>query len=58
MLRAVATDDALVTGTWGARRRGGRLAVDLEPFEDLEPAVAAALEAEAADVARFEGLEG
>jgi hypothetical protein len=58
MLRAVATDDGLVTGTWGARRRGGHLTVDVEPFAELEPAVAAALEAEAADVARFEGLEG
>jgi hypothetical protein len=57
MLRAVATDDGLVTGTWGARRRGGRLRVDVDPFARLEPAVAAALEADAADVARFEGLD-
>jgi hypothetical protein len=58
MLRAVVTDDGLVRGTWGARRRGGRLTVDVEPFGWLEPSVAAAFEAEAADVARFEGLEG
>jgi hypothetical protein len=55
MLRAVATDDGLVGGTWSARRRGGRLVVEVEPFGRFEPGVAAALEAEAADVARFGG---
>jgi hypothetical protein len=46
---------ALVSGraaaTW--RVRGGK--VELEPFDDLKPAVAAALDADAADVVRFLG---
>jgi hypothetical protein len=32
--------------------------VEVEPFGRFEPGVVAALEAEAADVARFEGVEG
>ncbi|MEA2317215.1 MAG: hypothetical protein QOD44_1404 [Solirubrobacteraceae bacterium] len=57
MLRAVATDDGAVVGTWRGRRRGGALTVDVEPFGRLGAGVAAALREEAADVARFEGLE-
>jgi hypothetical protein len=56
MLRATATVDGLAAGTWSARRRGGRLAVDLDPFGAIGARDAAALRAEAADVARFEGL--
>jgi hypothetical protein len=57
MLRAVATAGGAAVGTWSARRRGGRLAVEVAPFARLAPPVARALDAEAADVARFEGLE-
>ena len=57
MLRAVATADGRAVGTWSARRRDGRLAVAVEPFGRIPAAVRAALAAEAADVARFEGLE-
>jgi hypothetical protein len=57
LLRAVATDDGAVVGTWRARRRDGRIAIELEPFGALGAGVAAGLRAEAADVARFEGLE-
>jgi hypothetical protein len=56
ILRATATVDGVAVGTWSARRRGGRLAVAVEPFAPLAPADAAALEEEAADVAGFEGL--
>jgi hypothetical protein len=56
VLRAVATVDGLAAGTWAARRRGARLAVDLELFSPLGTQDAAALQGEAADVARFEGL--
>jgi winged helix DNA-binding protein len=55
MLRAVATADGRAVATWGARRQGGRLAVEVEPFRRLPAAVRAALEAEADDVVRFEG---
>ena len=56
ILRATATVDGVAVGTWTARRRGGRLAVAVEPFAALAPADAAALREEAADVAGFEGL--
>jgi len=57
MFRAVATADGRAVGTWSARRRDGRLAVAVEPFGRIPAAARAALDAEAADVARFEGLE-
>jgi hypothetical protein len=57
MLRAVATADGRALGTWTARRRDGRLAVTVEPFRRIPAAVRAAFSVEAADVARFEGLE-
>jgi hypothetical protein len=55
ILRAVATADGLVVGTWTLRRRAGRVDVHVRPFADPAPALARALDAEAADVARFEG---
>ncbi|MGZ6265674.1 MAG: DNA glycosylase AlkZ-like family protein, partial [Candidatus Limnocylindrales bacterium] len=60
LFRAVATVDGLAVATWGARRREGRIAVRLDPFEELSRDAEAALAAEARDVARFEGrqLEG
>jgi uncharacterized protein YcaQ len=56
MLRAVATSDGVAVGTWAARRRGDALAVEVEPFGRLGGELAAALDREAADVARFESL--
>jgi hypothetical protein len=50
VLRAVAVDDGRVVGTW----RRGRKGPEVEPFSALDPAVTEALEAEAADVTRFE----
>jgi hypothetical protein len=50
ILRATATIDGVAAGTWSLR--GGRVTV--EPFAPLLPEQAAALEAEAADVVRFE----
>lgn len=54
VVRAAATADGLAVGTWGLRRRSGWPSVTIEPFGELDPAVATALEAEAADVTRFE----
>lgn len=57
IIRATATSDGgAVVGTWSAQRKGKRLAVIVDPFEDLDPAVAAALHAEADAVAAFQGL--
>ena len=49
MVRAVATADGIVVGTWTAPQG----VVALEPFAPLEPAVARALERDAAAVERF-----
>jgi hypothetical protein len=49
--------DGRAVATWRFERRAGRR-VEIAPFETLAPAVAAALHAEAADMARFEGRAG
>ncbi len=46
--------DGRVAGRWKARREGMRLVVEAEPFKGLS---SRALDAERADLARFEGLE-
>ena len=56
ILRAVATVDGLAVGTWSARRRGGRISVEIEPLAPLPGSAERGLLDEAADVARFEGL--
>jgi hypothetical protein len=58
VLRATATVDGTAVGTWTARRTRNRLAVTIEPFGPLRARAEQALAAEAADVARFQGLEG
>ena len=50
VLRATATVDGIAVGTWTLR--GGR--VEIDPFTALAPEDAAALDAEAGDVERFE----
>jgi Winged helix DNA-binding domain len=45
--------DGRAVGTWRQRRQRDRLAVEVEPFEPLDPAVRPGLEAEAADLGRF-----
>jgi hypothetical protein len=54
MIRPVAVADGVAVGTWSSRRRGGRLQVDIESWDDVTADVRAGLDAEAADVARFE----
>ena len=43
-------------GTWSSKRGGKRLAVTIEPFEQLAPATEEAIAAEVADIGRFEDL--
>jgi hypothetical protein len=57
IIRPTITVDGRIVGTWSSKRSGKRLAVTIEPFGELEPAVEAALEAEVADLGRFEGLD-
>jgi Winged helix DNA-binding domain len=54
-LRATATHDGLVVGTWTARRTATRLTVVINTFGPHDHDLDEALAAEAADVARFEG---
>ncbi len=57
ILRPSIVVDGALAGTWSSKRQGRSLQVELEPFEALAPEVLSALEAEVADIGRFEGLE-
>ncbi len=57
LIGPAAAVDGRVVGTWRATRRDGRLALDVEPFAALSTRAEAGLRREAADLARFEGLE-
>jgi winged helix DNA-binding protein len=56
IIRPTVTVDGRFVGTWVSRRAGKRLEVTIEPFAALEPETERAIEAEVADVGRFEGL--
>jgi hypothetical protein len=49
--------DGRVAGTWRSRRAGGRLELTVEPFGRLPAGTRPGLEAEAADLGRFLGVE-
>lgn len=49
--------DGRVVGKWGQERKRDRLVVTVRAFEPLQPAVLPGLEAEAADVGRFLGVD-
>jgi hypothetical protein len=57
MLRPAILAGGAAAGTWRARRSGGRIQIELEPFGPLSAEVRGAADAEVADIARFEGLE-
>ena len=48
--------DGRFVGTWRSKKSARGIDLTLEPFSPLEDAWLPALEAEAQDVARFEGL--
>jgi hypothetical protein len=56
ILRPAILVDGVAVGTWTSKRSGRRLKAEIEPFEALDAATATAVEAEIADVARFEGM--
>jgi hypothetical protein len=56
IVRPTITVDGRFAGTWSSKRSGTRLAVTIEPFARLEPAIEQAIDAEVADIGRFEGL--
>jgi hypothetical protein len=53
-VRAAVLVDGRVAGTWRQQRTAGRTVVTVEPFEAIDPAALPALEAEAADLGRFQ----
>lgn len=53
-LRAAILDDSVAVGTWGMRRAGEALKVELSPFGDLSGDQISAIETEVADIGRFE----
>ena len=56
IIRPAITVDGEIVGTWSSRKGGKRLAVELEPFDELRPGIGQALDEEVADLGRFEGL--
>jgi hypothetical protein len=46
--------DGVAVGTWSSRRAGRGVSVVLEPFAELDPAAAEAVDAEVVDIGRFE----
>jgi hypothetical protein len=55
IIRPTITVGGVAMGTWSIRRKGRSLRVELNPFADLDAEVTAALDAEIADIERFEG---
>jgi hypothetical protein len=54
MIRPVALVEGQAVGTWAAPRSGRRIAVEIAPWSEIAAAARAGLDAEAADVVRFE----
>jgi hypothetical protein len=57
ILRPTICVDGRFAGLWSNKRSGKRLTISLEPFEPLPDDVMAAIEDEARDIGRFEGVE-
>jgi hypothetical protein len=53
-VRAAVLVDGRVVGAWRQHRRGDQTVVTVEPFEAIDPAALSGLEAEAADLGRFQ----
>jgi hypothetical protein len=57
ILRPAILRGGAAVGTWRIRRAPKRIEVRLEPFAELGPELIAGIEAEVADIGRFEGRE-
>jgi hypothetical protein len=57
LISPVVIVDGEVTATWKPERKARETIVRISPFEPLDPALTPALEAEAADIGRFLGME-
>jgi hypothetical protein len=49
--------DGRIVGVWKSEQRKGELVVMVEPFESFPPQVVQGLEAEVADLGRFQGMQ-
>jgi hypothetical protein len=58
VLRPTICVDGRFVGTWSRKNTKSKLTVTLEPFDRIDERWMPAIEAEAADMGRFEGLEG
>jgi hypothetical protein len=56
-IRPVIVEDGIVVGGWRSTRKGGRLEISLNLPKAERERLDAALEAEIADIARFEGTD-
>ena len=56
-IRPVILEDGIVVGGWRSARKGGRLEITLNLPKAERDRLRAKLEAEVADIARFEGIE-
>ncbi len=56
-IRPVIVRDGVVLGGWRSRRSGGRIEVTLNLSKSLQKELAGQIEAEIADITRFEGVE-
>jgi hypothetical protein len=56
-IRPVIVEDGIVVGGWRSSRKGGRLEISLNLRKAERERLGAAIEAEIADIARFEGVE-
>jgi Winged helix DNA-binding domain len=57
VLRPTAIVDGRAVAVWRQQKRGNRLHISLEPFEELDAEIARRLEADAQDLARFVDAE-
>lgn len=56
-IRPVVVEDGIVVGGWRSARKGGKLEIDLNLSKGERRRLGDAIEAEVADIARFEGME-
>jgi len=56
-IRPVIVEDGVVVGGWRSARKGGRLEISINLPKAKRSELAGAIEAEVADIARFEGVE-
>jgi len=54
LIRPPLVVDGVAVGTWSRRRKGGSIAVELDPFEELGDETTAAVREEVQDLDRFE----